>query len=72
MHYQGIAPIKARRVRIGAVADKKPPVPVGMTDRIPETSRMLDALEKKYKEDHKLLADAISFAEYGKEADENV
>jgi hypothetical protein len=72
VHYQGIAPIKARRVRIGAVADKKPPVPVGMTDRIPETSRMLDALEKKYKEDHKLLADAISFAEYGKEADENV
>ena len=72
VHYQGITPIKARRVRIGAAADKKPPVPVGMTDSIPETSRLLDAIEKKYKEDHKLLADAISFAGYGKEADKDV
>lgn len=67
VRYQGIAPITAKRVRIGSFADKKPPIPLGMTDQIPETSRLLDALEKKYKEDHKLLADAISFAEYGKE-----
>lgn len=72
VRYQGITPIKAKRVRIGSFADKKPPVPIGMTDQIPETSRLLDALEKKYKEDHKLLADAISFAEYGKGADANV
>ena len=68
VRYQGIAPIKAKRVRIGPFADKKPPVPVGMTDQMPETSRLLDALEKKYKEDHRLLADAISFVGYGKEA----
>ena len=72
VHYQGIAPIKAKRVRIGSFADKKPPVPVGITDQIPETSRLLSALEKKYKEDHGLLADAISFAEYGREADADV
>lgn len=42
------------------------PLPVGMTDKVPETSRFLDALEKKYKEDHHLLANALSFSEYGK------
>lgn len=67
VRYQGITPIKAKRVRIGSFADKKPPVPIGMTDQMPETSRLLDALEKRYKEDHQLLADAISFAGYGKE-----
>ncbi|MBO4456311.1 MAG: transposase family protein [Bacteroidaceae bacterium] len=67
VRYQGMAPIKAKPVRIGAFADKKPVVPVGMTDQIPESSRLLDALEKKYKENHRLFADAISFAGYGKE-----
>lgn len=67
VRYQGVTPTKAKRVRIGAYADKKPPMPIGMTDQIPETSRLLDALEKKYKEDHRLLADAISFTGYGKE-----
>ena len=72
VRYQGITPIRAKRVRIGAFADKKPPVPIGMTDQAPNTSRLLDALEKKYKEDHKLLADAISFAGYGKEEGSDV
>ncbi len=67
VRYQGIAPIKAKPVRIGSFADKKPVVPVGMTDQIPKSSRLLDALEKKYKENHRLFADAISFAGYGKE-----
>lgn len=67
VRYQGIAPIKAKPVRIGAFVDKKPVVPVGMTDQIPKSSRLLDALEKKYKENHRLFADAISFAGYGKE-----
>lgn len=72
VHYQGIAPIKAKRVCIGSFADKKPPVPIGMTEQMPETSRLLNALEKKYKEDHGLLADAISFAGYGREVDADV
>ena len=72
VRYQGITPIRAKRVRIGSFADKKPPVPAGMTDQVPKTSRLLDALEKKYKEDHRLLADAISFAGYGKEEGRDV
>ncbi len=72
VRYQGIKPIRAKRVRIGSFADKKPPVPIGMTEQIPETSRLLDALEKKYKEDHKLFADAISFAGYGEEVSSDV
>lgn len=39
-----------------------------MTGTIPETSRLLDALEKKYKEDHGQMARALSFEGYGKEA----
>lgn len=66
VNYNGMDPIMAKRVRIGAFADKKPEKPVGMTAR-PETSRFLDALEKKYKEDHRMMADALSFGEYGKE-----
>ena len=64
--YQDMKPIMAHRVRIEAFCDKTPDVPVGMTDKVPETSRFLDALEKKYKEDHRLMANALSFGDYGK------
>ncbi len=58
--------IKAHPVRIGAFVSKTPERPAGMTDMLPETSRFLDALEKKYKEDHRIMAGALSFADYGK------
>ena len=64
--YQGMKPVMAHRVSIGAFCDKTSDVPVGMTDQVPETSRLLDALEKKYREDHQLMADALSFGDYGK------
>ena len=64
--YQDMKPIMAHRVSIGAFCDKMPSVPVGMTEQVPETSRFLDALEKKYKEDHRLMANALSFGDYGK------
>ena len=64
--YRDMDPVMAHRVRIGAFCDKTPTIPVGMTDMVPETSRFLDALEKKYKEDHHLMANALSFGEYGK------
>lgn len=70
VHYQGVEPIAAHRVRISSFADKKQPVPIGMTDQVPETSRLMAALEKKYKEDHKIVADALSFRDYGKEGDQ--
>lgn len=66
VHYLDMEPLKAQKVRIGAFADKKPPVPAAMTDSIPESSRFLDALEKKYHKDHGMMADALSFGEYGK------
>ena len=44
--YQDMEPIKAHRVKIGAFCDKKSPVPVAMTDKLPETSRFLDALDE--------------------------
>lgn len=61
--------IFAHPVRIGAYADKTPVRPIGMTDTMPETSRFLDALEKKYKEDHMAMASALSFGDYGKAGD---
>ena len=38
----------------------------------PETSRFLDALEKKYNEEHRMMADALSFGDYGKAGDGDV
>lgn len=64
--YRDMDPVMAQRVRIDAFCDKTPPLPVGMTDKVPETSRFLDALEKKYKEEHQLMANALSFGDYGK------
>lgn len=64
--YQDMEPIRAHQVKIGAFCDKKSPVPVAMTDKLPETSRFLDALEKRYKEEHQLMANALSFGDYGK------
>lgn len=69
VRYGKMDEIKAHPVRIGAFADKKPERPVGMTDALPETSRFLDALEKKYREDHRIAARALSFGEYGKTGD---
>ena len=64
--YRDMEPIMAHRVRIEAYCDKTPSVAVGMTQTVPETSRLLDALEKKYREDHRLMADALCFGDYGK------
>lgn len=69
---RGAEPFQAHRMEIGAFSSKVPPVPMGMTGSVPETSRLLDALEKKYKEDHGQMARALSFGEYGKEAGSHV
>jgi hypothetical protein len=58
--------VHAHPVQIGPHASKTPVLPAGMAEKKPETSRFLDALEKKYREDHKMMANALSFGDYGK------
>ena len=70
VRYGKMDEIDAHPVRIGSHADKNPERPIGLTRELPETSRFLDALEKKYKEDHKLRANALSFKDYGKAGEE--
>lgn len=72
VHYPGLEPFQARPLEIGAYCDQKPALPVSMQAAEPETSRFLDALEKKYKESRRQRADAISFADYRKGVGGNV
>lgn len=67
VNYRGMDPVRAKRVEIGSYAKKKPPIPVGMTDKVPESSRFLDALEKRYNRENRMAADAISFGNYRRE-----
>ena len=64
--YRDMEPIYASRIKIDAFCGNTPQIPIGMTEEIPETSRLLDALEKKYREEHHLMANALSFGGYGK------
>lgn len=66
VYYKDMEPIRAKRVTISPYAQKRPPIPVAMTDAVPETSRFLDALEKRYNEENRMAADAISFGSYRK------
>lgn len=65
--YPGIKSFEAEPLKIGSYCDKTPALPVSMTLKKTETSRMLDALAKKQEESRKRQADALSFADYGKE-----
>ena len=66
VYYKDMEPIRAKRVTISPYAQKRPPIPVAMTDAVPDTSRFLDALEKRYNEENRMAADAISFGSYRK------
>ena len=65
--YPGMVPFQAKPLRLGEYCDRKPPLPVSMLAIEPETSRFLDALEKRHAETEKRRADAISFGAYRKE-----
>ena len=67
VHYPGIVPFQAKPLEISSYCDQKPALPASMQPVEPETSRFLDALEKKYNESMQQRADAISFSSYGKE-----
>lgn len=45
--YHGMEPFTARPLKIGAFCDKNPALPVSMQPKEAESSRLLDALEKK-------------------------
>lgn len=70
--YPGIEPFRAAPLRIGEYCDQKPVLPASMLAVEPETSRFLDALEKKHEESARRRADAISFGAYRKEVPADV
>ena len=72
VYSKGTEAVRAHRMEIGSYASKVPPVPSGMTGKEPESSRLLDALEKKYRQDHAQMAKALSFEGYGKGEQGNV
>ena len=67
VHYKGMESFQARPLEIGEYCDPRMPLPASMLETEPETSRFLDALEKRHKESVKRRADAISFGGYRKE-----
>lgn len=69
IHYKDMEPFKASRISIRSYCDRKPEVPASMLPLAPETSRMLDVLEKRHRERQAKMADAISFGAYRKEGD---
>ena len=70
--YPGIEPFTAKPLRIGEYCDRNETLPVSVQQASPETSRFLDALEKKHEQSKKQLTDAISFASYRKEGGSHV
>ena len=68
--YPGIIPITAKRMEIGAFCDKKPEIPAAMQPAEPETSRMLDILEKRHSENLARRTDAISYGAYRKDGEQ--
>lgn len=72
IHYPGMNDFQARPVKIGAFCDKNPSLPVSMQEKEVESSRFLAALEKKHEENRSQVANAISFAGFGKEVSADV
>ena len=64
--------VKAHPIDIGSHTSKDAVLPAGMMADLPETSRFLDALEKKYVENHTMMANALSFGEYGRQVSDDV
>jgi len=68
VRYPGIEPIQARQLTIGEYCDPKPTVPVSMLPVEPQTSRLLDVLEKKHNARQQIQANAISFSSFRKDS----
>ena len=72
VHYPGLEAFQAKPLQINEYCDQKLELPASMQVIEPETSRFLDALEKKHAENAKRRADAISFGSYRKEVTRDV
>lgn len=70
--YPDMEPFTAHPLKIGAFCDKNPPLPVSMQPKEAESSRLLDALEKKQAQSMQRRADAISFGSYRKDGGDHV
>ena len=68
--YPGMTDFQACPVKIGAFCDEHPTLPVSMLET--ESSRFLDALEKKRHENQMNVANAISFKGFTRGGAENV
>ena len=67
VRYPGIAPIQTHPLTIGEYCDPKPTIPASMLPVEPQTSRLLDVLEKKHAARQQLQANAISFSNFRKD-----
>ena len=67
----GVEPFQVHQLVIDEYCSKKKEPPKAITEE-PETSRFLDALEKKHAENKTLQANAISFGSFRKEDGNNV
>lgn len=67
VHYPGIEPFPAVPLKMEGQCAVSQKLPDTMLPVEPETSRFLDALEKKYEETRQRRADAISFGSFKKE-----
>jgi len=60
--YPGIEPFTVTPLKIDSFCDKTPAIPASMTAEKPETSRLLDVLEKKHNVSIEQVKTAISYA----------
>ena len=75
VRYQGVEPITAHPLVIKEYCDPKPAVPSSMLPVEPQTSRLLDVLERKHEDRRQIQANAISFSGFRKDTnggDDNV
>ena len=70
--YRGMEPFTAQPLKIGEYCDKTPAIPESMLPAEAQTSRLLDALEKRHESSQRELANAISFGNYRKEGSGHV
>ena len=75
VRYQGVEPITAHPLVIKEYCDPKPAVPASMLPVEPQTSRLLDVLERKHEDRRQIQTNAISFSGFRKDTnggDDNV